>query len=839
MKSALACGIVALAFLAGNAIVGGWRVHGTARVTPDRGIMSLAIGMAALTPILALLAQFRLFVPAAIGGAGWMGLAIWLLLHRNARWRFRVRAHQVVVALAAVAYLAVAIHGRDEPWGAGRDQQVYAEFAVLLADAGRATIDVAPQDAADAALLYAVGANRDVNRYLGVTRAASNGAIVEASYLPLGWPAWLAFAYAVGGYPALHAANAWTFVVGAMLLYPVLRRSAGSALATASVVTLLALPASLWIAGNSLSEPLAMVIWLATMALFALRERRARRWAAFLVFAAATVRIDALLLIPVLIIAQFMHAALRGTDPQARSARGFAFASMLSLGAAIAWYAVFQRAYLLDNADYVLAVVLAALVAAGLAACGARVRGWARRLLVSGGAAWILAVAVVALGIYCLVLRPVLHPFAIIHNGSGLDGARDYREDSLRNLAVYIGWPLMLAAFAGAVFSILRFAKPATSLAQRVFLLTGFAYAALYLWAPLVSPDHPWAIRRFVPMVIPMVVALAAIALRTLLHRRAGRRAAVAGALMVGAACEVAAASGAPLITLRENRGAAALVSSIDAAMPDALVVADLPAGNMAIVLSIARHRRVVVADLQQADSRAAIARWLEDKAREGKPAWLLIGESILPAGARTEVVTRWQFERRALARTVHPPARGVKDETVRMVLARIDGLDANIAFDGFGGTPAWGIPDSGFYAADMTPFGIVRMTNGVASLDVPSGLLRDVASLEFKWFSWAPRGESRETTVRVAGLPAWQGTLAPGVSTTTVPLPQPLPSGSVRIEIDSAAFDPRTLDPADYRDRVGVGVIGIRASRMPRAELKDVPNPKLRSESVQGVPAR
>jgi hypothetical protein len=105
-------------------------------------------------------------------------------------------------------------------------------------------------------------------------------------------------------------------------------------------------------------------------------------------------------------------------------------------------------------------------------------------------------------------------------------------------------------------------------------------------------------------------------------------------------------------------------------------------------------------------------------------------------------------------------------------------------------------------------------MTNGAASLDVPSELLRDAAALEFKWFSWAPHGEWRETTVRVAGLPAWHVTLTPGVTTTEVRLPQALPRGSVRIEVDSAAFDPRTLDPADYRHRVGVGVLDIRAVR-------------------------
>jgi hypothetical protein len=104
-------------------------------------------------------------------------------------------------------------------------------------------------------------------------------------------------------------------------------------------------------------------------------------------------------------------------------------------------------------------------------------------------------------------------------------------------------------------------------------------------------------------------------------------------------------------------------------------------------------------------------------------------------------------------------------------------------------------------------------MTDGSASLDVPTAMLGDATALEFTWFSWAPRGESRTVGVRVDDKLAWRARVPPGVSTVKVPL-QPSSRAMTRVEIDSDAFDPRELDAADYRDRVGIGVIRIRALR-------------------------
>jgi hypothetical protein len=121
---------------------------------------------------------------------------------------------------------------------------------------------------------------------------------------------------------------------------------------------------------------------------------------------------------------------------------------------------------------------------------------------------------------------------------------------------------------------------------------------------------------------------------------------------------------------------------------------------------------------------------------------------------------------------------------------------------------------DSGFLRAEGTPFGTLRMTDGSASLDVPTAILDGATALEFTWFSWAPRGESRAVGVRVDGGLAWRGVVTPGLARVAVPLPSLRPSATLHVEIDSEAFDPRLLDPADYRERVGIGVVRVRALR-------------------------
>lgn len=837
LYAALAAGTFALAFVVGDALMNGWRVRRTTRLGLVPRLLCVALGMALMTPVLVVLAEISLFLPAVIGAVGWVSLGGWIFARRRSQWRFDRRAADALLVAFVAAFALVAAIGRDEPWGAGRDQQVYATFALALADSHGAVSAFAPFDRADERLLHVIGDDLAVDRYLGIRRSERQGTFEFASYLPLGWTVWLAIAVAIGGLPGLYVANTAIFAAGGVLLYAVVRRYAGSVLAIAAAVALLALPSSLWIAGTALSEPLAMLCWLAMIALITSRGYRAMPALVPLVFAMSCIRIDALALAPLLCIAVLIHALAGGSDLQRGAVWRFSIAMLVAFVATLVWYAAFNAAYLRFNLEAIVAIGVAIGTVALASACPwVHARG--QRALRSRVTFAALAALLAGSLAYAAILRPELPPFSLIHNGTGLDGSRDFREESVRDIAAYVGWPLVVLAVVGAVATFRRLTTQSAPLAFRIWVVGGLGVSVLYLALPLVSPDHPWAVRRMIPVVIPAVMMFAVFALHRVFQRTTGLRAVVPAVALAALACDAAAAYGTRVLALRENAGMGARLSTIAAALPDALVVCDVPLANVCGPLGLAWRRHVVVADMSSADARAAITQWIAAKAQSGKAAWMLHTPLLSTIGTHAQVVDRWQLARTFVVPTPHPPAREVASEWVDAQLSRIDGLDPAVAATRFGGTPTWGVADHGFYASTITPFGTVRMTDGSASLDLPAELLANAHALVFDWFSWAPRGEARPTRVRVADRDAWEGTLSPGVSTTVVAVPAEPRAGVVRVEILSETFDPRFLDASDRRTHVGIGLLGIRAVAYPPGVVYAVDPSVVRAQlDVERVP--
>jgi hypothetical protein len=814
MQALLAAGLIALAFVVGNIMIDGVRVREVVRAGVSRIALAVGVGIVLLAPMLVLLARLSVFRPAAIGLVGWIALTTWIARHRRARFHFRDASSAYVVIVAAIAFGVVAANGRDEPFGAGRDQQVYATFAMALTRAHADTVVITPSDAADAALLRAVGDDRAIDRYLGIRRSIdANGALALRSYLPLGFTVWLAIAAAIGGIGAVALANVAFVGAGALLFERAVRPLVGPAISAGGAVALLALPSSLWIAGVTLSEPLAMLAWLALLSLVAQWRRLPPLPIAVLLFAFATIRIDALALAPLVDVAILVHAIASGNEEARRRAQSLALAMLALVVGAVGWHAALDRAYLLENAWEVLAVALAAAALAIVARAPQVAYAHARRLLASRWTIAIVAAAIVAALLYAALVRPTLAPFALIHAGTGLDGSRDFREDSLRNLASYTGWPIVALAGLGALMLWRRAAGGRASTLACLLFITGAGMAALYLGAPLVSPDHPWAVRRFVPVVLPSVIALATMALAAMADRFPAlprvANAAVPAALALGAAV----AHGSTVFATRANEGMVQTLRGIEAKLPDALVVCDAAIANVCGPLTLAFGHPIVVANLADAGVHAAVGRWFVAKAALGHQAWVLHRPSLSLAGTQAECTGQWRFVRHFVAPTTRPPAHDVASEAIDVDLARVDALDARFVEKRFGETPVFGVVDHGFYPAEPTPFGTVRMTNGSAMLEMPAVALAPFRTLQFDWFSWAPRGERRTTRVTIDGREVWSQSLAPGVSSSAVSLP-PLGQGLVRIGIQSETFDPRFLDASDPRTHVGIGLLGIRPQR-------------------------
>ncbi|HEY7100458.1 MAG TPA: hypothetical protein VH573_02335 [Mycobacteriales bacterium] len=162
------------------------------------------------------------------------------------------------------------------------------------------------------------------------------------------------------------------------------------------------------------------------------------------------------------------------------------------------------------------------------------------------------AAGVVVVGLVALVTRPLWY----VGLGTGgsvrfieglqraqgvvpVDGNRNYAEDSLTWVSWYTGWPTLV--LAGAALALLtRYAvlgrrdpvsgHPATRWILGLALPVVSALSVL--WSPGITPDHPWADRRLVPTVLP-VVALLAVWSVAAATRRWGRPALVLGLVVV------------------------------------------------------------------------------------------------------------------------------------------------------------------------------------------------------------------------------------------------------------------------------------------------------------------
>ena len=93
--------------------------------------------------------------------------------------------------------------------------------------------------------------------------------------------------------------------------------------------------------------------------------------------------------------------------------------------------------------------------------------------------------------------------------GLTVDPTRNYAEQSLAWMAWYLGPVTILLAAIGAGLIVRRVLLTRDSAALVLVLFLAFG-GVLYIWKPSISPDQIWAMRRYVPLVLPGLLLLAA-----------------------------------------------------------------------------------------------------------------------------------------------------------------------------------------------------------------------------------------------------------------------------------------------------------------------------------------
>lgn len=475
----------------------------------------------------------------------------------------------------------------------------HAEHVVLRRDAGSlalyahhlATHHGLPVDPSLAALGGAA-APADPNLTLASPAFYEVGDHVVPQFL-LGAPALYSLGEWAGGWTGLLVVPAVLGAAGVLAVAGFTARVVGPRWAPLAAVAFALAQPVLHANRSTYSEPPALLVLVGAasllVALVPATGRTAARLgggAGLLVGACGFVRIDFLREVAVLVPVLAVLLVVRHPGARALLA-GTAVSSALAVAAAL----LTSRPYLASIAGSLLPLVAGLVLLAAACAVLARAARSGRLARVPGLSgerlptvlAAALAVVLVALASRPLWLVVRQDPedsgsklVAGLQAAQGLpvDGGRTYAEHSVDWIAWYLGWPAVVLAGAAAVLALPRLVRAVQGTAPLPSWTAPYVVALgstlLTLYRPGITPDHPWADRRLVVVVLPAVVVLAVVAARAVVQRYAHQRlTALRVAIAVVLLVVPAAVATLPVATQRSEAGEPGAVARACASFGD------------------------------------------------------------------------------------------------------------------------------------------------------------------------------------------------------------------------------------------------------------------------------
>jgi len=445
----------------------------------------------------------------------------------------------IAPALVVLA-LALALQTRPSEYVVGgRDPGTYIAGMALVARTGSvAYVDpvVLSIPRADIGLFYR--ADGPWGRFMGMPLESPESGRVVPEFFHL-FPAFGAYLFAALGIRGALAAPCVFGVLGTLAALLAWRRVFGTAVGWMAAVLLSLNVIQVWFGRYPVAEPMAEFLVFLALWAFALWEERGAPMFGLLAGTALgltlLVRIDnVLILVPLGV--YLLVRRLQGALPWSR-ARAIVLPVLLLAGHALVHAAFWARKYLLSvvNRPYWqqpwwVWLALTAAVVAVAHRFEPRVARWmdAHGPLMRRG----LSAGLVLLALYAYFLRPHLSAWAggdgntgppLAHRGAltalGFDHLAAHDAQSLVRLGWFVTWPVLVLAVAGCVRLIRRWES------RWLFpMLVAGTYSLFYLYKIRITNDYYFAMRRFMPVIVPSLLALAAVALVALWARgRAGR----------------------------------------------------------------------------------------------------------------------------------------------------------------------------------------------------------------------------------------------------------------------------------------------------------------------------
>jgi hypothetical protein len=634
------------------------------------------------------------------------------------------------------------------------------------------------------------------------------------------YPAWLAQANAVLGFNGLLRLNVAFAVLAALAVFAVARTMVPSQVAALAALVLAFNPAQLWTTRNALTEVMTQLfIWCGFVLMLAAirgRERAALAWAGAFLGVAAMIRIDALVILPLLLAGHAIaHTVSPNGDEAWRTGRPLYAVAIPLFGLAVAYYAAFTNPYFRDLGAQLRAIGFVALVVGAIYAATwvPAVRRMVGRGLTAPPLMWGAATLIVVAVAFAYFVRPTLEPWALIDfPNHRLDGTRSYIEDALPNLGRYLGPPVVWLAIAGWLGAGIAGLRGNHRLVPLAVAVGG--YGALYFWNQSIFPDHFWAIRRFVPVIMPAAVVFAGVAGWFVLRRLPGGWRPYALALAVIGLAVYTWRVATPYAFVAERAGTFEALERFAGALPAGAEYLGIFTGggvrSVATPLYLAFDTQTVPISVTNPGGREEVLRRIEG-ASPDHPVSVI---TDLPADAtvlRGETLASLDHRYQLMRPTNVPVPSAVAEASIAMRALEVTGIDTvGIAF---GRRSNWIAAEDGFWGPEVWTGQPVRWTTGEATLTIPIHGGEIVRAVRIELLRAAPGGSTVDVFID-GRLAATEEVGADGLS-ATYELAVPRATGNAEIRFVTDPWVLADLDPDSTDDRE-LGVLVGRIELVP-----------------------
>lgn len=543
--------------------VGGDRPHRLTPATVVSGLPELLAAAAAgfAIPAMILLLAGHVSMPIVLP-VGLLGAAVMVVLCGvgDAPTSRRSVLMTVVAAVIALAWLVFNARWSAQNVYATRDPATYTLTGQWLVHHPSLPIPTQPQIFGHVSDL--------VTRSAGFGPSGPTHVYAQGNHL---LPVLLAVGGWIGGTTALLKINVAIGAVALFVFFGLARRVAGEGFALVAMLTLAVSMPMLAFSRDTYTEPITLVFLVGGLSLLwrAVSLDRPRDYlaAGLVLGSAALARIDSYAaLLPIIIVIAVLLAVAPVGRRRAAALRclllavgvgvptflGYRDVTTLSLG----YYRTTRsNIVLLGKAGIVLVVVGALIVAVTWSVPAIRrlfEPERRNRLAVAAGILVVVAFGVLASRPLWTTSRGGLKAsqVALLQKGLRLpvDGSRNYSEHAFQWMGWYFGWLTVGLAVIGLALLVVRLIRSA-DLASLGFLGVVLAMSALYFTRAEIYPDQVWAMRRYLPIIIPGLLIAAAYVMAVLWQRNRWLRPVAVG--LAAAAVAVTAVITSPMQGVR------------------------------------------------------------------------------------------------------------------------------------------------------------------------------------------------------------------------------------------------------------------------------------------------